>query len=144
MEVKLMNQERLGVGDRTFIRYSESFKLHVVSEIESGNLSIRGARQRYGIKGGETVQKWLRRYGKNHLLGKVVRVERPEEKDRVKELEAKVRELESALAQSQVKLFAYESLIDVAEKHYKADFKKNFGARQSGSALKGGEEEKSK
>jgi transposase len=130
-----MDQERLVVGGRVFIRYSESFKLHVVSEIESGNLTIERARRRYGIRGGWTVQKWLRRYGKNHLLGKVVRVERPEEKDRIKELEAKVRELESALAHSQVKLFAYESLIEVAERHYKADFKKNFGAKQSATAL---------
>lgn len=141
-----MKRERsvLRGAERTFYRYSESFKLHVISEIESGHVTIEGARRRYGIKGGETVQKWLRCYGKNHLLGKVVRVEHPEEKDRLKELEAKVRELESALAQSQVKLFAYESLIDVAEKHYKADFKKNFGAKQSATALKSGKTEESK
>jgi len=139
-----MYQERLGVGDRIFIRYSESFKLQVVLEIESGSLTIEGARRRYGIKGGSTVQKWLHRYGKNHLLGKVVRVESPEEKDRIKELEAKVRELESALAHSQVKLFAYESLVDVAEKHYKADFKKNFGVKRSANVLKSVKDEESK
>lgn len=137
-------QSALRGVSRSFYRYSESFKLHVISEIESGNLTIEGARRHYGIAGSSTVQKWLSRYGKNHLLGKVVRVERPEEKDRIKELEAKVRELESALAQSQVKLFAYESLVDVAEKHYKTDFKKNFGARQSGAALKNGKPEESK
>ena len=126
-----MRQGRPEVRDRSFLRYSEPFKLHVVSEIESGGLSIEGARRRYGIKGGETIQNWIRHYGKNHLLGKIVRVERPEEKDRIKKLEAKVRELESALANSQVKLFAYESLIEVAEEHYGADFKKNFGAKQS-------------
>jgi len=139
-----MRDDEVRVGGRGYIRYSEAFKLHVVSEIESGDLTIYGARRRYGIKGGETVQKWIRSYGKNHLLGKVVRVERPEEKDRIKELEAKVRELESTLAQSQVKLFAYESLIDVAEKYYGADFKKNFGAKRSANASKGGKEEGSK
>ena len=128
-----MKQEK--VRGRCFLRYSDPFKLHVVSEIESGHLTIEGARRRYGITGGETVQKWLRHYGKNHLLGKVVRVERPEEKDRIKELEAKVRELESALAQSQVKLFAYESLVEVAEEHYGGDFKKNFGAKLSAGVL---------
>ena len=137
-----MGQQK--VGGRSFFRYSEPFKLHVVSEIESGQLTIEGARRRYGIKGGETIQKWLRRYGKNHLLGKVVRVERPEEKDRIKEFEAKVRELESALAQSQVKLFAYESLVDVAEEHYGADFKKNFGARRSAAASSKGKKQRSK
>ena len=139
-----MKQGMSKVEGRTFLRYSESFKLHVVSEIESGQVTIGGARRRYGISGGETIQKWLRRYGKNHLLGKVVRVEKPEEKDRIKELEAKIRELESVLAQSQVKLFAYESLIDVAEKHYGADFKKNFGAKQSANALNSDKKQGSK
>ena len=70
------------VRGRGYVRYSESFKLHVVSEIDSGHLTIYGARRRYRIRGGETVQKWLRSYGKDHLLGKVVRVERPEENDK--------------------------------------------------------------
>jgi transposase-like protein len=124
------------VGVKDIIRYSEPFKLHVVSEIESGSLTIEGARRQYGITGGGTIQNWLRRYGKNHLLGKVVRVERPEEKDRIKELEARIRELESTLAQSQVKLIAYESLIEVAEEHYRVDFKKNFGGGRSADAVK--------
>jgi len=138
MEEEPMRQEKREVSDgRIFLRYSEPFKLHVVSEIESGHLTIESARRRYGITGGATVQKWLCNYGKNHLLGKVVRVELPEEKDRLKKLEAKVRELESALAQSQVKLLAYESLVEVAEEHYKADFKKNFGVKLSAEVLSG-------
>jgi transposase-like protein len=118
------------------IRYSEAFKLHVISEIESAKLTVEGARRRYDIKGGETIQKWIKRYGKNHLLGKVVRVENPEEKDQVKELENKVRQLESALAQTQVKLLAYESLVTVAEEHCQMDFKKNFGHKLSAEDLK--------
>ena len=139
-----MKRDEARVGGRGYVRYSEAFKLHVVSEIDSGHLTIYSARRRYGIRGGETVQKWLRSYGKDHLLGRVVRVERPEEKDRIKELEARVRELESTLAQSQVKLFAYESLIEVAEEHYDADFKKNFGAKQSSSALNNAKKQGSK
>lgn len=139
-----MKQGMAKVEGKTCLRYSESFKLHVVSEIECGQVTIGGARRRYGITGGDTIQKWLRHYGKNHLLGKVVRVEKPEEKDRIKELEAKVRELESVLAQSQVKLFAYESLVDVAEKHYGADFKKNFGAKPSASTLNSDKKQDSK
>ena len=139
-----MKQDEARVGGRGYVRYSEAFKLHVVSEIDSGHLTIYGARRRYGIRGGETVQKWLRSYGKDHLLGKVVRVERPEEKDRIKELEARVRELESTLAQSQVKLFAYESLLEVAEEHYGADFKKNFGVKQSSGVLNNAKKQGSK
>jgi len=127
------NTSSSGVGGRLpplVHRYSTAFKLHVVSEIESGRLSMEGARRRYGIGGKTTVTKWLRRFGKNHLLPKVVRVETPEERDQVTTLKQRVRELESSLADAHIKLMAYESLVEVAEKEYKLDLKKNFGTEQ--------------
>ena len=48
-----------------------------------------------------------------------------DEKERIKELEKQVKGLESALAQSHVKNIALESLLECAEEHYQADFKKN-------------------
>jgi hypothetical protein len=54
-------------------------------------------------------------------------VESPQERDQTKILEAKIRELESALAKTQVRLLAYESLVEVAEEYTGLDFKKNFG-----------------
>ncbi len=116
---------------RTHFRYSTSFKLHVISEIESGKLSIGSAKKKYDIRGAETIQTWLSKFGKNHLLPKVVRVERPDEIDRIKKLEQEKQQLESALATAHVRIVALESLVDVAEEHYDADFKKNFGSKQS-------------
>ena len=43
--------------------YSMSFKLEVVREIESGELSTTGARRKYGIQARSTVVNWLRKYG---------------------------------------------------------------------------------
>lgn len=48
---------------RTQKDYSMSFKLSVVSEIERGELSVTGAKRKYGIQGGHTVVNWLRKYG---------------------------------------------------------------------------------
>ena len=79
------------------IRYSISFKQKVVQEVEKG-ASFVELRRRYGIKGGNTVQQWVRQFGKNHLLNKIVRVEMKGEKDRVKELEEEVKRLKIALA----------------------------------------------
>lgn len=118
-------------SEKVFYRYSEAFKLQIVGEIESGLFGIESARRRYGIVGTATIQNWIRHYGKNHLLGKVVRVEKPEERDRVAGLEKKIRELESALAQERVKTLALESLIQVTEEHYGVDLKKNFGRQLS-------------
>lgn len=84
---------------RSVMRYSEAFKLQVVRELEEGRYqSPFEAGRAYGVKGPATVAYWLRRYGKNHLLRKVVRVMKPDEQTEVKELRQRVRDLERALA----------------------------------------------
>ena len=113
-------------GQRVFHRYSLAFKQKVVAEIERGELKIGDAQRIYDIRGNETIQSWIRKLGKNHLLNKVVRIEMKDEKERIKELEKQVKGLESALAQSHVKNIALESLIECAEEHYQTDLKKIF------------------
>jgi transposase-like protein len=133
MEVN-MNRERPSV-----LRYSFAFKQKVISEIESGKYSLPEARRIYGIGGSYTIQRWLKRYGKDNLLCKVVRVEMRGEKDRIKALEKRERELEKALADAHLKLIAMETLIENAKTHYNLDLKKNFGSKvldKSGSKPK--------
>jgi len=113
--------------DRVIIRYSAAFKQKVVQEIESGQLSLAEARRIYDISGTHTIQRWLRKYGKSHLLPKIIRVAMKDEKDRIKELEREKRALESALANAHLKIVSLEALIESAEEHYALDFKKNFG-----------------
>ena len=112
-------------------RYSLAFKQKVVSEIESGELSITKAQKLYGINGATTIRNWIKRLGKNHLLSKVVRIEMKDEEDRIKELEKRIQSLESALANSHIKNVALESLIESAGEYYKADLKKSFGGKGS-------------
>lgn len=109
-------------------RYSIAFKQKVISEIESGKFSISQARKVYDIPGSQTIQYWLKKYGKNHLLNKVVRIEMKDEKDQLKALEKKNRELESALANAHLKLISFESLLECVEEHYQIDVKKTFGS----------------
>jgi transposase-like protein len=101
--------------------------MQVIEELERRELSAAEAKRKYGIKGRSTIQRWLRAMGRQELLTKVVRVEGFDERDRIKELEKQKRELESALAQTQLKVMALEKLIDVAEEHYHIDIKKNSG-----------------
>ena len=87
------------------IRYSEAFKLQVVRELEQGRFGSVGAAGRaYGVNGSETVANWVRRYGKDHLLRKVVRVVKADEEFEVKALRKRVRELERALADAHLDL----------------------------------------
>jgi transposase-like protein len=66
--------------ERLVQRYSQAFKRQVVDDIESGRFaSIAAASLHHGIAGKNTVRNWVLRLGKNHLLAKVVRVEKPDE-----------------------------------------------------------------
>ena len=107
------------------IRYSTAFKHKVINEIETGKISKEGARKIYGIGGGSTIQNWIKKLGKLHMLNKVVRIEMKNEPSKLKELEKEKQELERALAQAHMKLLAYETLIEVAEENLGVDLKKN-------------------
>ena len=90
------------MGQRTVLRYSSCFKRQVVSDLESGRMSsIEAARAHYGIGGTTTIQRWLDQLGKNHLQAKVVRVERPDEVDQMRQLKHRIAELERALGRTQ-------------------------------------------
>ena len=117
--------------ENTIIRYSEAFKQKVIQEIENRSLTPAEARRKYDIAAA-TVHHWIRRFKKHHLLRRVVRVEMPEEikpSDIIKKLKREKQELESALAQTQLKLIAAESLVEVAEEHYQIDIKKKLGTK---------------
>lgn len=85
------------------IRYSEAFKIQVVRQLDSGQMSMRGIRIKYGIKGAHTVRLWVRKYG-NGNYGKVIRVEKPKEIDEKVQLKKRIRQLERALANATLDL----------------------------------------
>jgi transposase len=120
---------------KTIMRYSLSFKQMVVKEIEEGS-GIEFIRKKYGIGGGCTVQQWVKKLGKNHLLNKLVRIETMNERDILKQLQEENKKLKLALADAYMAKDCLEGVIKMAGKEYKADLKKNFGGH-SPNNLKG-------
>jgi transposase len=114
---------------RQTIRYSQAFKLKVVKEIESGKYTIGDARRIYDINGAETIQKWIRKMGKSHLIKDIIRVQMKDEKDKIKKLQNRIKVLERALNQAQVDNICWQSLIEVIDEKYGIDSKKNFGPK---------------
>ncbi len=76
--------------------------MEVVRELEKSGEPFDLVRRKYVIGEG-TVQKWVGKYG-NGSRGKVIRVQKPEEIDEVKRLKARMRRLETALADANVDL----------------------------------------
>jgi transposase-like protein len=100
---------------RTSVRYSEAFKLQVLREIEEGRFETRGAAYRaYGIRGQGTIERWAVKYGKDHLVGKVVRVETAKEVSELKQLRKRVKDLEKALADERLDHMLDEAYLRIA------------------------------
>ena len=100
---------------RPTFKYSEAFKLQVVNEIESGRVSsIHAAGVRYGIGGSETVKRWVREYGRNHLIGKVIKVETLKDRDQVRELKARIRDLERLVSDQALDLSIERAYVKLA------------------------------
>lgn len=110
----------MGRVSREQRRYSVAFQLKVVGEIESGKHCMEEARRLYDIGGGSTIQRWIRKHGKNHLLNKVVRIEMADESKKLKQTEREKAELEQALGKSQLKVLYLEAVIAEYEDREKA------------------------
>ena len=113
------------------IRYSQSFKQQVISDLESGRFSsIVQAQEHYGISGAETIKNWLQKYGRNHLCAKVVHVEKPNEKDKILELKKQIKQLKEALGQTQAENVLNQEFLKIACEEMGReveDFKKKAG-----------------
>ena len=95
------------------IRYSDCFKRSVIEEIEKNGLSIEECRRKYAIGGATTIQKWLKMYGKNHLLNKIVRVETIDEIQEIKALKKEIKALKEAYAEMTIEKKVYETYLQV-------------------------------
>jgi len=79
-------------------RYSEAFKQKLISEYECGKMSKLSLSRKYGITGGNTLNDWLKKYGKNELIGIKVKVTMKHEADELKRLKEENKKLKLTLA----------------------------------------------
>jgi len=135
--------ENAGYVKRTQKDYSVCFKLQVVQEIEFGQLSRTEACHKYGIQAKSTIREWLKKYGTFDWenLSKEIVAKTPEQK--ILELEAKVKLLEKQKARAEhlaeradKKSIIFDMLVDLAEKEYKIDIRKNYTPDSSTSSKK--------
>lgn len=121
--------------------YSYSFKVQVVRQIEQGELSVSQAAKQYGIQSYGTVLNWLRKYGSFDWENQTPSNMPKSPEQRIMELEAKVKLLEkqkSFLEQrahvADSKAIIFDMMIDIAEKEYQIDIRKNSPPEQSNAS----------
>lgn len=120
---------------KVVVRYSTAFKREVVGELERGRFgTILEASRHYGIRGGTTVRRWLKRFGRNDLIPKVVHVEKPDEAEQIRELKKQIRQLQEALGKTQLENVMNESFLGIACERLGVDveeFKKKVDTKRS-------------
>ena len=123
---------------RTQKDYSMSFKLQVVQEIERGKTSITQIRKQYGIQSHATVLGWLRKFGNFDWENQTPSNMRKSPEQKIMELEAQVKLLEKQKTFLEQQAFVadkkaiiFDMMIDIAEKEYQIDIRKNSSPEQS-------------
>jgi transposase-like protein len=116
------------------IRYSKSFKMQLVREVESGESNAWAVQRKYDIKGASTVMRWVRQFGSGKY-GKLIRVEKANEVNEATRLRSDLRRVKEALADTHVELALEQAFLVVAceelDQSLEAFKKKHAGGRRT-------------
>jgi transposase len=121
--------------------YSEELKKKAVFSVLSGEMRKAEAEREYGIRGGQTLDNWLERYGRGILTEHKLLLEgmgtrkkaKPRDADtegsEIEELRRQVKDLERELEAAKLRAEAYSLMIDLAEKDLKVAIRKKSGTK---------------
>lgn len=100
-----------------------------MSEIENGTFkSLGDVTRSYGMSL-TTVRRWVERFGKYDSTHVRLRVEMKDEKDKIKEQEKRIKELESALANSHLEVVMLKARMQYHGLKPQKDVKKKSGSK---------------
>jgi transposase-like protein len=113
-------------------RYSESFKLKILSELSTGKYSKRQLGLIYGIQS-STINEWIKKYDRKDLMNTRIMIETRDEISRLKALQKEVTQLKDLLIKKDLEKMVQDSYLEVAAENlgYKdvEEFKKNLNTK---------------
>jgi len=112
------------MAKEVYKRYSEAFRIQVVREYEESGASLNALRRKYGVSTRMLTQ-WINRYSKTGVRHRLMVMQSPEEQNRIKELEERLRQQEALIARLALDKLMLESTLEVIERDYGIDVKKN-------------------
>ncbi len=114
-------------------KFSEDFKLKIVKEYESGEFSVVEMTKIYDISY-QTIYNWIYKYSKYNKQSIQVVEMKDSQAHKMKQMEARIKELEQAVGQKQMNIDYLEKMIDLAKEHYDIDIKKNSNSQHYGGS----------
>lgn len=109
--------------DKVKRKYSEALKLKAVYEVETCELSRKGAARRYGCDPA-SIRGWMRKYGNGGWRKRLAEAAMGDESERIKELERQLKE-------AKIRENIYERIFRMAKEEMGIDLKKNFNLERS-------------
>ena len=114
--------------------YNLGFKLSVVSQVESGEMTYKQAQNIYGIQGRSTVLVWLRKFGNLDWSKPTLHtMQSPQSKETPAQT---IKRLEKELAEQRLKNQMLNYMIDLSDKQYGTSIRKKFSPKQSDDSNK--------
>ncbi len=114
-------------------RFSEDFKLKIVKEYESGQSTVNEMEGLYDIAP-QVIYRWIYKYSRYNKKSIQVVEMKNSQAEKLKQMEARIKELERAVGQKQMNIDYLEKMIELAGEHYDIDIKKNSDIQPSGGS----------
>lgn len=116
-------------------RFSDEFKKALVSEFEKGNLSVRQLGRLHSVHF-QSIYNWIYKFSTFNEKGYRVVEMKDSTSTKLKEQEQRIKELERAVGQKQLKIDYLEKLIELAGDELGMDLKKNSDTKPLSGTLK--------
>jgi len=110
--------------------FSEEFKRQKVSDIEKKLVSIGQVCRQYQVSK-TSVTKWLNKYSPMRKKRERMVYETDSDTLKIKNMQERIKELECAVGQKQLKIDFLEKMIEIAEEDLKVDIKKKLYTKPS-------------
>lgn len=111
-------------------KYSIEFKKRIVADFESGKFSVLQLEKLHGIRN-PTIYAWIYKFSTFNEKGFRIIEMKDSSSQKMKELEIRVKELESVVGRKQIMIDYLEKMMEIAKEELDIDIKKNFGTPQS-------------
>ena len=120
-------------NDGVYRRYSESFKLKILSELSTGKYTKRQLGRIYGIQN-STMNEWIKKYNRTDLMNTRIIVQNKDEITRIKALQKEVEKLKEILVKKDLDHLVLDSYLEVAAEKLgfknSDELKKNLSKKQ--------------
>lgn len=100
-------------NNHTIKRFSEGFKLKLLSELSSGKLNKKELSKVYCISEA-TINRWIHKYGRQDLLNNRITIESMDDINKIKALEKEIAQLKELLVKKDLNSLVINSYLEVA------------------------------